>query len=323
MTRFTLPAAFALIAAAVPFSASAETVCVQIDEKNDTLSESDRRGALAVARAAFVKAGTEVASSPCENQYTITNSTLGETIFVTMSGPRGQRDAKALKVDELGDLYQQMAKSLVQGVPMGEAVGRNNVTSRQQNPKRMTADSVYWFGLGPAYFLAVNPDAMPLHFTGGWRYELDQFGLEVNMGFTFAGSEETTASGETIDEAVINGGIGLAGFWFADEEANNTPYFGLGLGWSGTAADTLDGTYSGNGLQGTLSGGFEMLRASTIRAFVQIDAVLPMYELTLDRDTLLGNDPSPDAPDARYAPLFMLKIGVGWSPRGGIGFRAW
>ena len=310
-------AALATLAAlSLPAMAAAEPLCVRIDEKADSLSESDRRGALTVARAAFVKAGAEVVDSPCEQQYTLTNSTLGESIYVTLSGPKGQRDAKAVAVEELGDLYQQMARSLVEDIPMGEAVGRNNVTSRQQNPKRMTADSVYWFGLGPAYGLGVTPDTLPLHLTGGWRYELDQFGLEVNMGLTFASSEETNAIGETIDESLVQGSIGIAGYWFADEEANNTPYFGLGLGWSGTSADTLDGTYSNNGLQGTVSAGFEMLRASTMRAFVQLDAALPFYQLEIDREGFFINEPGADAPDARYAPLVMLKVGVGWGPRG-------
>ncbi len=306
----------------VPALAGAESVCVQIDEKADSLEEADRRGALTVARAAFSKAGAEVVDSPCENQYTLTNSKLGDSIFVTLTGPKGQRDAKAVKVDELGDLYQQMAKSLIEGVPMGDAVGRNNVTSRQQNPKRMTADSIYWFGLGPAYAMGLTPNTVPLHLTGGWRYELDMFGLEVNMGLTFASAQETTAAGEDVDESFVSGGIGIAGFWYADEEANHSPYFGVGLGWSGTAADTIDGTYANNGMHGVLSAGFEMLRASTMRAFVQLDAQLPMYQVELDRDGLFAVDASADAPDARYAPMVLLKVGVGWGPRG-VGFRAW
>lgn len=302
-----LALAAALLVLAAP--AAAEELCVTLDEKNDTLSEDDRRGALAVARAAFVKAGATVVDPPCANPYVITNSKLGQTIFVTMSGPKGQRDAKASKVDELGDLYQQMAKSLVDGIPMGDAVGRNNVTSRQQNPKRQTADSIFWFGLGGAYMLGLEPNYMPVHFGGGWRYEVDQLGLEVSASASLAGRSDRDEP--TRDESLVAGSLALAGYWFADEEANNTAYFGGGVGFGGGRTESDYEAWQGVGLQATASGGFEFLRATVMRAFVQIDVVVPMYEMERE-----------EVPGSRFSPMFVVKVGGGWNARFG-GFRAW
>lgn len=286
-----------------------------LDDANDTLSPDDRRGALALARAALVKAGEEVVEPPCADAYVITNTRLGSTIYVTISGPKGQRDAKVTSIDELGDMYQQMILSLAKGAPLSEGLTRHNVTSRQQNRKRAIAESVWWFGLGPAYILGVTPGDMPLHIGGAWRYELDAVGIELGGGVTW-----TTNNDRDDRDTSVNGSFGIAGYWFASEEANNTAYFGAGLGYGGTIADTADGVYDGGGIQGTLSAGFEGLRASNIRAFVQFDAVLPMYTLTHDED--FSGGPTTSARDSIYAPLFLLKVGIGWAPRGGTRFRA-
>lgn len=311
MARAALAVVAALSSTLLAGPALADKICVRVDEEKDTLTDIERRSALAIAQAAFAKAGATVIPSPCEQQYTLFNNRLGETIYATLSGPNGQRDAKTTKIDELGDLYQQMAKSLVEQIPLGDAVGRNNVTSRQQNPKRMTTDSIYWFGLGPAYVLGLSPSDVPLHIAGGWRYELDMFALETHLGVTFA-----TNTGD--DDTSVGGSFGLAGYWFADEEANHSPYFGLGIGLSGMLLDDNDGDYAGGGLHGVVSGGYEFLRASTMRAFIQFDAMLPFYRLDLDTTGLFADDATPDAPEAQYSPLFMIKFGVGWGPRRGF-----
>ncbi|MEP6654836.1 MAG: hypothetical protein ABJA82_15845 [Myxococcales bacterium] len=80
--------------------------------------------------------------------------------------------------------------------------------------------------------------------------------------------------------------------------------------WAANNMSTIDGSYSnysGSGIQGELSGGYEFLRASTIRMFVQADATLPLYKARTN--LYLSTDTSQDS---AYAPSFAVSFGVGW-----------
>lgn len=70
----------------------------------------------------------------------------------------------------------------------------------------------------------------------------------------------------------------------------------------------MDGgiTYSGSGMQGELSLGFELLRASTIRLFVQADATFPFYRATPD------NFITTPTGGSRYTPTFVIAFGGGF-----------
>lgn len=67
--------------------------------------------------------------------------------------------------------------------------------------------------------------------------------------------------------------------------------------------------YSGSGLQGEISVGYEFLRASTIRMFLQADATLPFY--TVHRytyDSALGAAVGGSA----WVPSLAFSFGIGW-----------
>jgi hypothetical protein len=66
--------------------------------------------------------------------------------------------------------------------------------------------------------------------------------------------------------------------------------------------------YSGSGLQGEVSVGYELLRASTIRIFAQGDATLPFYKV---HSTIVTSSGASNT-DSSYAPSFVVSLGIGW-----------
>src|SRR5260221_14454621 len=125
-------------------------VCVTVDEAHDSLSPLERSAAVMILTRQFEAAGEPGVGAPCANQYILTHVRLGETIYVSLSGPYGRREATALGIDDLPAVYNQMARSLVTGQPMNlrGVVDRTNVSATQANALRVNSDSVFYVRLG-------------------------------------------------------------------------------------------------------------------------------------------------------------------------------
>jgi hypothetical protein len=126
LIRVTLFAPFLCLAAA---EARAQ-VCVRIDESQDTLTQNDRAAAVLLLNRQFAMAGEQVVAD-CSTPYLLAHIKLGNSITVTLSGPKGEREGTALGLDDLPALYNQMVRSLVTGRPMTglAVVDRTNVTA--------------------------------------------------------------------------------------------------------------------------------------------------------------------------------------------------
>ena len=295
---------------------AAADVCVTVDETEDTLSPRDRRAALRILGRQFELAGQHVVSSPCPDQYVVTHVQLGSAIFVTLWGPRGHREATAIGLDDIPAIYNQMVRSVLTGEPMElrGVVDRTNVSATQATKLRVDSDSIFYARLG--YGAMFADPKQPVTSVGliGYRHELDSFGIDVsflNFQVNHAGGSSGYGAGNT--DASSGSWVKLEGLYFKRPLANQTAYFGGGLSWSG--ASIFDGRtdWSGNGLQGELTAGYEMARASTIRAFVQADLGLPFYVLT----STSYLRPVPTTP-RQYAPSLTFSLGPGWqrSPHG-------
>jgi hypothetical protein len=107
-------------------------VCVEIDTPRDTLGPQDRAAAVLLLTRQFALTGEEVAAD-CATPYKLAHVKLGNTITVTLSGPKGTREGLALGLDDLPALYSQMVRSLQTGRPMTGlgVVDRTNVTAAQ------------------------------------------------------------------------------------------------------------------------------------------------------------------------------------------------
>jgi hypothetical protein len=298
----------ALCAAALAVTAVARTasaaVCVELDPARDNLADQDRGALLTLLAQTLQQQGQEVSNQNCMGIYRVYHVRLGNSVTVFMQGPQGYRQATARALEDVPALYSQMVRSLLTGQPMAGSnatVDRSNVTSSQQAPNRVEADSLWYARLGYAGTLGpVFRSGPAIGF--GYRYELDSIGVDLSfINFMFA-SESNNSGGS----GVTGSWIKLMGLYFVNPMANASMYLGGGISWGLTRLDGNGLSYTGNGLQAEASVGFEMLRASTIRLFVQADATAPLYLVRAEMPLTGGTT------DGAWAPTVGLSFGIGW-----------
>ena len=299
-------------------------VCVRIDESQDTLTQNDRTAAVLLLTRQFAAAGQQVVAD-CPTPYRLAHIKLGNSITVILSGPLGEREGTALGLDDLSPLYNQMVRSLLTGRPMTglAVVDRTNVTAAQATAQRVYSDAFSYARLGYAGIFGDRIYRTP-SFGFGYRAELDKVALDVSfLNFLIGQSNyygsSTSASGASL--------VKLSGLYMLNRRANSTPYLGGGLSWGRTDInDTQPVEFTqvgggptsvyyyntgghGSGLQGELTAGYEFGRATTIRMFVQADAILPFYSVTSQTVSSRGVVSSETS---RYTPSLVMSVGLGW-----------
>ena len=294
-------------------AAARADVCVAVDEAHDMFSPRDRAAAVLMVSKQFELENEHVAVEECASPYTVSHIVLGNTILVTLTGPRGSREGKALGMDDLPALYSQMVRSIVTGKTMTgfNVVDRTNVTAAQSSVERVQSDSLWYARLGYGSVFgdkAYGGPSMGL----GYRFELDSFGVDVSfLNFQSRSSSGAYSYYGPSDNAFAGSLLKIEGLYFVNPKANKTTFVGGGLSWGG--ADFGQG-WHGSGLQGELTAGYELLRASSLRAFVQADATLPFYQSSTVRYPVnyRGVGSIPFTTDHRYAPSLVVSLGVGW-----------
>jgi hypothetical protein len=293
-------------------------VCISIDPARDNLSPSDQAAALLLLTRQFELAGERVVSPGCARPYTVSHVRLGNTIVVNISGPEGQREATAQGMDDLPALYSQMARSIVTGRSMAgfNVIDRTNVTASQATARRVHTDSVWYGRLGHGSLFGNDAYGTPsLGF--GYRAELDSFAIDVSfLNLQFSTGNSYSSSG-----AAAQTFLKLSSLYFLSPTANRSAYFGGGLSYG---HQRFGGSYSpngyyasafdGRGLQGELTAGYELARATSFRIFVQADAVLPFFEAIAERYPAplpLWRGPVEPTIERRYAPSLIVSIGLG------------
>jgi hypothetical protein len=291
-------------------------VCVSIDHEHDSFSTQEQSAAIVLIEAELEQAGEHLVPAPCPSAYSVSHARLGDLIVVTITGPKGQREAIAHGMDDLPSLYDQMVLSMVTGKPMTglNVVNRTNVTVAQSmEPRRVHSESLWYAKLGYGGLFGDNSYGTPaLGF--GYRAEMDSLAIDVsflNLQFQpshFYSSREASAASF----------LKLSGLYFVTPTSNRSPYFGGGLsyGRSSFGGDygyinnpgRFSTNWEGSGLQGELTAGYELARATNFRVFLQGDAVLPFYQVESQTFTRFG---MPVATDRRYAPSFIFSIGIG------------
>jgi hypothetical protein len=302
-TRLVLVVVPLLVLVALP-SAAAQT-CVAVDVSRDTLSEAERRAALTLLAQNLQQNGMRVVASGCTATFTLAHVRFGNAVTVFLSGPSGSRQATAQRLEDVPNLYAQMVRSLVSGQPMSTAndsVDRKNVTTEQLAPARVAADSLWYVRLGYGLVLRGEHNRGPA-FGFGYRYELDSVAIDASFLNLMVASD---GGGE--GDAALNGSwIKLMGLYFLNPQANSSLYLGAGLSWGATGLAREGAYYSGTGLQVETSLGYELLRASTIRLFLQADALLPLYDASLDLVASGSGQPA-----ALWAPSLVVSLGAAW-----------
>ena len=294
-------------------SAASADVCIAIDESRDTFAPRDRAAAMALVTTQFELEGERVVPGSCPRAFTLFHAQLGTLVVVTMSGQQATWQATALTSDDLPAIYSQMVRSIVTGRPMTglRVVDRTNVTSSQALARRVHSDSLWYGRLGYGAVFGDRSYGTPaLGF--GYRAELDSFAIDI----AFLNHQFASPGAYSAPRASASSWLKLSALRFLDPRANRSAYFGGGLSYghgsiSRGSYSYAFGQYStnwtGNGLQGELTAGYEFARATSLRLFVQADAVLPFYHLTSETRSISGLITT----ERRYAPSLVLSIGVG------------
>jgi hypothetical protein len=286
-------------------------VCVAVDEAGGALSPEERAVAVRLVGKQFELEGESVGAPDCPARYVLSHATLGNTIYVTLAGPRGHREGTALGKDDLPALYSQMVRSMITGRPMSgfNVIDRTNVTSAQASTERIPADGFWYARLGYGGVFGDRTYGTPaLGF--GYRVELDSIGIDVSfLNYQISSSNDYGYYGSS-DRAFVGSLLKLEGLYFIDPEANKSTYVGGGISWGGA---TFGNGWNGKGLQGELTAGYELPRASALRVFVQADAVLPFYQVSAVRyDPANFRRNVLPVTEHRYAPSLVASIGFGW-----------
>lgn len=293
-------------------SVASADVCVAIDEARDSLPDRDRAGALLLVSTQFEAEGERIVPAGCAKPFTLFHSPLGNLIVVTMTGDGKTWQATVRTPDDLPAIYSQMVRSIVTGRPMTgmNVIDRTNVTSSQEQARRVHTDSLWYGRLGFGSVFGDRAYGTPaLGF--GYRAELDSFAIDVaflNQQFSSGSYSGPRASAFSV--------LKLSGLRFLAPESNRSAYYGAGLSYGfrsishGSYYYTPAGyttNWSGSGMQADLTVGYELARATSLRVFLQADASLPFYSVTAETRSSTGTVTR----DSRYAPSLVLSVGLG------------
>jgi hypothetical protein len=290
-------------------------VCVTIDGSRDTLLPADRRAAVLLVARQFELAGRDVSAGNCREHYSLSHIRLGDTITVILAGPAGQREGTVSGTDDLPALYSQLVRAMLIDSSVGamRVVDRTNVTAAQANPRRVGIDSVGYARLGYGAVLGGGGSSAPA-FGFGYRAEMDSFGLDISfLNYQLPQSNPGYGSSAAVAASLLK----LEGLYFTNHTANASAYFGGGLSLGMTSAPSSFSSndysaWTGSGLQGELTAGYELPRASALRCFVQADAALPFYHTTGRRTTYSRTQSTVETIGHRYNPSIALSVGLGW-----------
>jgi hypothetical protein len=273
-------------------------VCVSVDEAHDTLSSQERAAARLLLAKQFDLEGWHVVPEGCPAPYTVAHVQLGNRITVTLSGPNRQLEGAAFGLDDLPALYSQMVRAMVTGRPMTgmNVIDRTNVTAAQAQPaRRVTSDS---FGYARLGYGSGGPGLGFGHRAEGDTLAIDVSFLNFQQNFG-SSSPGYYSSGGGASWSWVK----LEGLFFENSVKNASAYYGGGISWGGAYSRNANSwtSWQGSGLQGELTAGYEVGRASTLRVFVQADATLPFYQMT-----------SSSTGGSRYSSSLVISVGLGW-----------
>lgn len=151
----------------------------------------------------------------------------------------------------------------------------------------------------------------------GYRGELDTVAVDFSF-LNFVMSADPQLRG---DGAFAGSLIRLQVLRFLAPEAERSLYVGGGMSYSGVTAgrslrtDTYYSTsWSGSGMQGELTAGYELARSSPIRMFVQTDVGLPLFKARMNSYPVTTRGIDYDSPslEKRYMPSVAVTFGIGW-----------
>lgn len=177
-----------------------------------------------------------------------------------------------------------------------EGVNRHNVTDDMANPKRVKADDLFYAKLGyGANFAGLKDSGTSFGF--GYRNEMDD--LAVDFGFlNWTIGQNNTDADYDYSANVVQ----IQGLYFFSPVDNSTFYAGAGLAYNVMHSVDDKNNYFSSGVGGVATLGYEIMRASTVRLFFQLEATVPFGKLK-NHDT---------KEDSRFGSSVAFTMGIGF-----------
>jgi len=148
----------------------------------------------------------------------------------------------------------------------------------------------------------------------GVRAEMATFAVDVSFLNMVTGFHPIDEAQDVTAGSLLK----IEGLRFFSPRASSSAYLGGGVSWGflsvGRAAPLAGGvsSWSGGGLQGELTAGYELARKSPVRVFVQADATAPFFGAVSETYAYPVGGFVRTGWDTRYMPTVVLSIGVGW-----------
>lgn len=333
-----------MTAAALAASTSVNAqVCATI-AVDDALSVDDQASALALVEATIEMRGLGQAGAlDCDTILTVRHIVLGGAYHVIIEGPTGAYRETAETSRDLPDIYDGLIDLALNGsatmpaaavpaselpadtaeaqelVPEGWHLDPNTgelvadppaVESEQWEPRRSGPGRDFgYFRLGPGTIFADGAVRGGPAIGFGWRHYEGNLAVDVSVANTFALRD--TASGFTTGILTMN-------FYYVTRPlAPTSAYLGGGLSW-GIARVCVsfdeefgdDECFRGDGLQGEIGGGVEILRHTSIRLTTHLGLSLPFGTTA---PTNQWGDPRDGS--SAYIPTGVATIGIGFGGR--------
>jgi hypothetical protein len=270
--------------------------CVVVDSARDNFSEQDRQAALVLFSNALESHDLSM-GEPCDNTWQISHVQLGKSITVRVEAREQVSTLVISVVEDLVRAYSQITNSILTEVPLEAAISRTDVTAEQaEGQRRISTEFLTTLRFGGG-MLSPSSGLAPA-IGGGMRVELNKWAIDADWSLVF----DTHAGREQVG---MGGHINVLSF--LSPTANHTPYVGGGVGYGLKDVDGADGY----GFEGQIVGGYEMFRASKMRLFFQMDAVLPAYTMAMSGG------------DQLWAPSVIGAIGIAFKPAPKSGSVPW
>jgi hypothetical protein len=177
---------------------------------------------------------------------------------------------------------------------------------------RTVAESLFYMRLGESAMMGSDVRGGP-GMGLGYRIELDRVGIDASANLSVTDVARKTGQG------IEGSWLKLTAQYYFAPTADRSFYVGGGLSWGARSAMVCGERYAGSGLQAELTAGYELLRSSTMRIFVQADATVPLYMAAHQggapaptHDVTGKPLPSADPPGQHLLPTMGISFGIAW-----------
>jgi hypothetical protein len=289
-------------------------MCITLDRSADKLSDGERQTAMALIEQAVAATGGRMAAQGCSDPLALSHVKVGEAVSVALRGPGGARFAQASGLQALPEVYARLFQEATRPQP---AASPAQVALVEQHAETPEPRSSVWFGDGHGQFyarLGYNGTAREGLTTGpslglGYRRELGNLMFDVsslNMNL-WRQSQYDSYNG------TWNAYLRLMAFRYLSDLLRGADLY-AGAGFSYGETKTPDGM-KGQGIQGDVGFGYELLRHTVLRSFLQVVATFPFYQAFKDEYPKYVPgviEPSTPTRTTGYAFTVAASIGVGF-----------